>query len=113
MHPKAALVIAIKQHIKKMEAILSGQAKPQDCYSFQKVLCGVPLKTIHEVHCKLCQVKLAYHKSTTTMHSHLRVKHLVRARVCVSMQGGGSGERSSKNGQIDPSETPILNLYYI
>ena len=25
--------------------------------------------------CNLCQVKLAYHTSTTTMHSHLRAKH--------------------------------------
>ena len=27
-----------------------------------------------EVQCKLCQVKLAYHGSTTTMHNHLRSK---------------------------------------
>ena len=28
-----------------------------------------------EVQCKLCHAKLAYHRSTTTMHSHLRAKH--------------------------------------
>lgn len=28
-----------------------------------------------EVKCKLCNAKLAYHKSTTTMHTHLKAKH--------------------------------------
>ena len=28
-----------------------------------------------EVKCKLCDTKLSYHKSTTTMHSHIKAKH--------------------------------------
>lgn len=41
----------------------------------------------NEVKCNLCQVKLAYHKSTTTMHNHLRVKHPVEVTL-------GSGQQS-------------------
>lgn len=31
----------------------------------------------NEVECNICQVKLAYHKSTTTMHNQLKAKHPV------------------------------------
>ncbi len=29
----------------------------------------------NEVQCKLCHTRLAYHRSTTVMHNHLRAKH--------------------------------------
>ena len=32
-----------------------------------------------EVQCNLCETKLAYHKSMSTMHSHMRVKHLIES----------------------------------
>uniref|UniRef100_A0A8C6TE01 BED-type domain-containing protein n=1 Tax=Neogobius melanostomus TaxID=47308 RepID=A0A8C6TE01_9GOBI len=64
-----------------MEKLLQQSSKSSMWSYFQKT-------TETEVQCKLCEAKLAYHKSTTTMHSHMRAKH-----PCES--GGPSSQQQS------------------
>ena len=49
----------------------------------------------NEVQCKLCQGKLAYHGSTTTMHNHLRAKH-------PSTGGPSTGQQSVASFLVRP-----------
>lgn len=51
------------------------------CNSFKKI-------SENEVQCKLCQVKLAHHKSTSTIHSHLRAKHSAEGEILEEWSNG-------------------------
>lgn len=59
-----------------LDATVKTREACKDYSSSQEVLCETTTKiNENEVPCKLRQVKLAYHKSTATMHSQLRLKH--------------------------------------
>ncbi len=62
----------------------------------------------NEVQCKLCQVTLAFHRSTTAMHSHLRAKH--------PAEGGGRLPISTRQSKFDDrraKETTVSVLHMI